>query len=106
MIIVMTRLPVNPEFKEQFKERVKEKFGEKGLSDQKGFVKMNILEPKSFPSMPENNTFIVETYWETMEDFVSYTQSQSFAEAHRDLPPKEWFAGHPTVEVYEIIKEK
>ena len=102
----MTRLPVNPEFKEQFRERVKDKFGEKGLSDQKGFVKMNILEPKSFPSMPENNTFVVETYWETMEDFVAYTQSQSFADAHKDLPPKEWFTGHPTIEVYEIIKEK
>ena len=108
MIVVMTKFPLNPEYVEAFKERVLEKFGEKGLTDQPGFVKMNILEPKNIPGMPMpgNNTFIIETVWETMEDFINYTRSEAFREAHKDNPPKEMFQGRLSVEVYEIIKEK
>lgn len=106
MIVVMTKFPINPEYANDFSERAKKEFGEKGLTEQEGFIKMNILEPKEFPPGNKNNVFIIETYWEDMESFKKYTESKSFEEAHKNPPPKEWFAGRPSVEIYEIIKEK
>jgi heme-degrading monooxygenase HmoA len=40
-----------------------------------------------------------------MESFLNYTKSKEFGEAHKNPPPKEWFAGNPSVEIYEVIKE-
>ncbi|RMD47027.1 MAG: antibiotic biosynthesis monooxygenase [Aquificota bacterium] len=106
MIVVMTKFPINPKYSKEFEERAISQFGEKGLSEQEGFVKMNILKPLPFPPGSENNIFIIETYWENIESFKKYTESKAFAEAHKEPPPKEWFTGRPTVEIYEIIKEK
>ncbi len=106
MIVVMTKFPINPKHFEDFEKRAREEFGEKGLTDQKGFIKMNILKPVNIPPPQDNNTFIIETYWEDLESFKSYTESEAFRKAHENPPPREWFAGHPTVEVYEVIKEK
>lgn len=106
MIVVMTKFPINPQFMEEFEKRAKETFGEQGLEGQKGFIKMNVLKPVNFPPNTQNNTFIIETYWEDMKSFQEYTQSEAFKKAHENPPPQEWFAGRPTVEVYEVIKEK
>lgn len=107
MVVVMTKFPIKPEHFEDFKKIV-ENFGQKGIKEQKGFIKMEILEPKKLPipHLPENNTFIILTYWETMEDFIGYTQSEAFRKAHEKHPPKEIFAGQLSVEVYEVIKEE
>ncbi len=106
MIVVFTKFPINPDYKEDFAKYAKENFGEKGLSEQEGFVKMNLLEPKEFPPGNKNNIFIIETYWESVEAFMKYTQSEAFRKSHENLPPKEWFAGRVSVEMYEVIKEK
>jgi len=106
MIVVMTKFPINPQFSEDFEKKAKETFGEKGLSEQKGFIKMNVLKPVEFPPNNKNNIFIIETYWEDMESFINYTRSDAFRKAHENPPPKEWFSAPPTVEVYEVIKEK
>ncbi len=106
MIVVMTKFPINPQYAKDFEERAKETFGEKGLTDQKGFIKMNILKPLPVPPNPNNNVFIIETYWEDLDSFKAYTESEAFKEAHKNPPPREWFAGQPTVDVFEVIKEK
>jgi len=106
MIVVMTKFPINPDHLKDFEERAKSQFGEKGLSNQEGFIKMNILKPLPFPPGSNNSIFIIETYWENMESFKRYTESEAFAKAHENPPPKEWFTGRPVVEVYEVIKEK
>ncbi len=107
MVVVMTKFPIKPEHKETFKQLV-ESFGQKGIKEQKGFLKMEILEPKNIPipHMPENNTFVILTYWETMDDFINYTRSEAFRKAHEKQPPAEIFAGRLSVEVYEVIKEE
>ncbi len=107
MIAVMTKFPIKPEYFQEFKKLV-ESFGQKGIKEQKGFIKMEILEPKKLPipHLPENNIFIILTYWESMEDFINYTKSEAFRKAHEKQPPKEIFAGQLSVEVYEIIKEE
>ena len=105
MVVVFTKFPINPEYKEQFKEYALERFGEKGLTEQEGFIKMNLLEPVNFPPNNQNNTFIIATYWESMEALKKYTESEAFRKAHENPPPREWFAGHPVIEVYNTIKE-
>lgn len=105
MVVVMTIFQIRSEHKEDFKKYAVERFGEKGLIDQEGFIKMNLLEPVNFPPGKENSKFIIETYWESFELFKKYTQSEAFRKAHQNPPPKEWFAGNPAVEVYSIIKE-
>ncbi|NPA52523.1 MAG: antibiotic biosynthesis monooxygenase [Aquificae bacterium] len=107
MIVVMTKFPVNPEYFEQFKTIV-DNFGQKGIKEQKGFIKMEILEPKKLPipHIPENNTFIIVTYWESLEDFLNYTRSEAFRKAHEKQPPRDIFAGKISIEVYEVIKEE
>lgn len=106
MIVVMTKFPINPKYFNEFEQRARNEFGEKGLTNQKGFIKMNILKPVNIPPFKENNIFVIETYWEDLESFKSYTESEAFRKAHENPPPKEWFTAPPTVEVYEIIKEK
>ncbi len=105
MVVVFTKFPINPEYREQFKEYALERFGEKGLTEQEGFIKMNLLEPVNFPPNNQNNTFIIATYWENMEALKKYTESEAFRKAHENPPPREWFAGHPVIEVYNTIKE-
>ena len=45
----------------------------------------------------------VKTWWRTFDDFVAWTKSPSFAEAHSSRPPKEMFAGPNVLEVHEIL---
>ena len=105
MVVVLTKFPIKKEFKEDFEKRSKERFGEHGISQMEGFLGMKILSGKSFPSMPENNNVLIITYWKDMESFLNYTNSEAFKKAHENPPPKEWFAGPPIVEIYEVIKE-
>ncbi len=107
MVIVMTKFPIKPEYREEFKKIV-QNFGQKGIKEQRGFIKMEILEPQKLPipHMPENNTFVILTYWNSMEDFINYTKSEAFRKAHEKQPPAEIFAGKLSVEVYEVIKEE
>jgi len=106
LVIVLVKFPINPEYKEQFKEYTLKKFGEHGIENMEGFISMRVLEPKQLsPHMPPNNNFVIETIWEDMEAFRKYTESEAFRKAHEKQPPKEFFAGQPSIEVYEVIKK-
>jgi len=104
MIVVMTKFPINQKYFETFEKYALERFGEKGLKEQEGFIKMNLLKPENFPPNSKNNMFIIETYWEDMESLKKYMESDAFRKAHENPPPREWFAGHPAVEVYTLLK--
>jgi heme-degrading monooxygenase HmoA len=45
----------------------------------------------------------VKTWWRTLDDFIAWTKSPAFAEAHSSRPPKEMFAGPNVLEVHEIL---
>jgi hypothetical protein len=45
----------------------------------------------------------VKTWWRSFEDFVAWTKSPAFAEAHSSRPPREMFAGPNVLEVHEIV---
>jgi heme-degrading monooxygenase HmoA len=45
----------------------------------------------------------VKTWWRSMEDFVAWTRSEAFAEAHANRPPKEMFRGPSELDVHEVF---
>ena len=47
---------------------------------------------------------VVLTYWDRVEDFVAWTESDDFRKAHSDRPPPEMFARDNVFELHEIIQ--
>jgi heme-degrading monooxygenase HmoA len=45
----------------------------------------------------------VKTWWRSIEDFVAWTKSPAFAEAHKNRAPKEMFAGPNVLEIHEVF---
>ena len=101
MIIVLTKFPIKEEFKSEYSEHLKTAVTE--IEKQAGFIDMKLLAPQSIPHMAENNSFAIETTWEDMQSFIAYTQSDAFKKSHENMPPRDWFAGRPSVEVYERL---
>ena len=111
MIVVTNRIAVAAgheiDFEERFKKRVH-------LVDQSpGFVRNEVHRPKPVKFDREAGTWVddrtaevfyeVKTWWRTMNDFVAWTKSKSFREAHRDRPPKEMFSGPAKIIVHEAF---
>ena len=55
------------------------------------------------PDPEAQGYYEVKTWWRSLEDFVAWTKSESFAEAHRNRPPKEMFAGPNVLEIHEVM---
>ncbi|WP_457748884.1 antibiotic biosynthesis monooxygenase family protein [Sulfurimonas sp.] len=104
MVTVFTKFPIKEEFKEEYAKHLKEAVVKHEMDKQPGYVAMKLLAPQSIPHMSENNMFVIETSWEDMKSFMAYTQSDAFKKSHENMPPREWFAGRPAVEVYESIE--
>jgi len=103
MVTVFTKFPIKEEFKEEYAKHLKEAVAKHEMDKQSGYVEMKLLAPQSIPHMGDNNMFVIETIWEDMKSFMAYTQSEAFKKSHENMPPREWFAGRPEVEVYESI---
>jgi heme-degrading monooxygenase HmoA len=103
MIVVMTKFPVKPEHKEAYAEHLKASVSRHSVEEQPGFEDMRLLAPHPSPHGGENNMFIIETTWLDMPSFLAYTQSDAFKKSHENMPPHDWFAGRPSVEIYETI---
>jgi heme-degrading monooxygenase HmoA len=101
MFVVCNRIPVakghEAEFERLFLER-NDSQSRQPLSTFPGFIRNDILRPK------KEEPYVVLTYWNTLEDFEAWTNSQSFQEAHRGRGRSEIFAGHPNLEIHEVIK--
>ena len=41
----------------------------------------------------------------TLIENSAKAQTKTTKSRHKNPPPKEWFAGNPSVEIYEVIKE-
>jgi heme oxygenase (mycobilin-producing) len=111
MIVVTNRIPVadgwEAEFEERFRKRVH-------LVDQSpGFVRNEVHRPRPVKFDHEAGGFVpdpeaaasyeVKTWWRSFDDFVAWTKSDAFAEAHRNRPPKEMFSGPSKLEVHEVF---
>ena len=103
MVVVLTKFPIKEAFHEAYRTHLKEAVTKHEIERQAGFVEMKLLAPKSIPHMGENNMFVIETRWESMQHFMAYTQSDAFKKSHENMPSAAWFAGKPGVEIYETI---
>ncbi|MCM3705976.1 MULTISPECIES: heme oxygenase [Cytobacillus] len=76
MIIVTNRIKL----KSGFAEKMAPMFTRPGaLQKMNGFVKVEVLVTKDLPEYDELN---VNMYWDTMEDFTQWKNSDAFKEAH------------------------
>src|SRR5260370_24466134 len=101
MIVVTNRIPVAEAYKIDFEDRFKRRVH---LVDQApGFVRNEVHRPRPMTFSHETGTFVddptkqgfyeVKTWWRSFEDFVAWTMSSAFSEAHANRAPKEMFAG-------------
>ena len=62
------------------------------------FVKNEVLRPV------KGDSYVVMTYWESMEQFQKWMESDSFKKAHSgETLPKEAFAGENTITIHEVF---
>lgn len=106
MVVVSNRIPVAPGYEREFEQRFE---GRARLVEKHpGFIRLEILRPLPIhmhgKDMGGSDYFVVLTYWQTKEDFIHWTESDSFREAHSNRPPKEMFAGPNVFEMHEIIQ--
>ncbi|MGM0577112.1 MAG: antibiotic biosynthesis monooxygenase family protein [Myxococcota bacterium] len=111
MIVVTNRIPVAEGWEAEFEDRFRDRAH---LVDRSpGFVRNEVHRPKPMKMDRETGRWVpdpdaeayyeVKTWWETFDDFVAWTKSESFAEAHRNRPPKEMFAGKNVLAVHEVF---
>ena len=111
MIVVTNRIPVATgheiDFEDRFRRRVH-------LVDRSpGFVRNEVHRPRPMrfdhdtgawvQDAEEQGYYEVKTWWRSFDDFVAWTRSPAFAQAHSDRPPKELFAGPNVLEIHEIL---
>lgn len=78
MIVVTNRIKT----KLGFAEKMAPGFTRPGkLQEMKGFVKVEVLVTKNLTEHDELN---VNMYWDTLEDFTQWRNSDAFKEAHKD----------------------
>jgi len=111
MIVVTNRIPVAAGHEIDFEDRFRNRAH---LIDQSpGFVRNEVHRPRPMRFDRESGTwrddpetqgyYEVKTWWRTFDDFAAWTKSPSFAEAHKDRPPKEMFAGANELTVHEVF---
>jgi len=111
MIVVTNRIPVAKgheiDFEDRFKRRVH-------LVDRHpGFIRNEVHRPRPMSFPHEDGTwkddpaaegyYEVKTWWRAFEDFVAWTKSKDFEEAHANRPPKEMFRGPSVIEVHDLL---
>lgn len=101
MLVICNRIPVakghEAEFERLFLER-DDSQTQHPLKAFPGFIRNDILRPT------REEPYVVLTYWDSKEHFEAWTNSESFREAHRGRGRAEIFAGHPNLEIHEVIK--
>jgi heme-degrading monooxygenase HmoA len=111
MIVVTNRIPVAQGHEIDFEDRFKRRAH---LVDRSpGFVRNEVHRPKPMKFDHETGGFVddpskqgyyeVKTWWRSVDDFVAWTKSAAFAEAHKDRAPKEMFSGPSVLDIHEVF---
>ncbi|MBZ0119181.1 MAG: antibiotic biosynthesis monooxygenase [Sandaracinaceae bacterium] len=113
MIVVTNRIPVARGWEERFEERFENRA--RLVDTMPGFVRQEVHRPRPMRFDREAMQWVadedasayyeVKTWWRAFDDFVRWTTSEAFAEAHRDRPPREMFAGPNVLEIHEVFIE-
>lgn len=111
MICITNRIPVAEGHEIDFEDRFSKRAH---LVDQApGFLRNEVHRPKSMkldhatgqwiPDSEKQGYYEVKTWWQSMDDFVAWTKSPAFAEAHSNRPPKEMFRGPNELTIHEVF---
>jgi len=110
MFIVTNRIPVAQGHEAEFEDRFRNRAH---LIDKSpGFIKNLVLRPVmrrfnhqtgEWEDTKDQGYYLVQTYWNSEQDFWNWTKSESFRIAHSNRPPAEMFAGPNVLETHEII---
>ncbi|MEL7279377.1 MAG: antibiotic biosynthesis monooxygenase [Pseudomonadota bacterium] len=102
MYIAMNRFKVKEGFEEAFENVWKSR--ESSLEDNPGFVSFNLLRG-AFHEDEGYTLFASHTHWETEADFIAWTKSQSFRDAHKNAGQnKVHYIGHPNFEGFNRVE--
>lgn len=96
MIVVANRIPVAEGYEAAFEDRFAGRAGR--VEHRPGCMRMELLRPE------EGNVYVVRTYWENLEAFRAWTESEDFRQAHADPPPAEMFAGPNQMEIHRVVE--
>ena len=111
MIVVTNRMSGAEAYRIDFEDRFRNRAH---LVDQApGFIRNEVHRPRPVKFDHESGQWIedreaegcyeVKTWWRSFDDFVAWTKSPAFAEAHNNRPPKEMFTGPSRLEVHEVF---
>ena len=99
MYIAMNRFKIKTgkelEFEQIWKNR------ETHLDKVRGFIKFNLIKGIT---NEEYTLYVSHSTWNSENNFLSWTKSQSFREAHKNVGThRDVYIGHPIFEGFEII---
>ncbi|MEM8571836.1 MAG: antibiotic biosynthesis monooxygenase [Pseudomonadota bacterium] len=99
MYIAMNRFQVAPGSEETFEDVWRGRANR--LGEMKGYVSFNLLRG---PSDETHTLYASHTIWESEEDFVAWTKSEQFREAHKNAGAhKTVYLGPPKFEGFTSI---
>jgi heme-degrading monooxygenase HmoA len=95
----MNRFRIAPGYEHDFEERWRQR--DSHLEQVPGFVEFHLLRG---PSDDEATLYASHTHWESEADFLAWTESESFRQAHsRGGARKGTYLGPPVFEGFEAI---
>ncbi len=99
MYIAMNRFQIKKGKENDFEKIWKER--ETRLDDIKGFQKFHLIKGE----IEETHTlYVSHSTWESKEDFIRWTRSDSFRKAHEGGgAQRDVYLGHPAFEGFEVI---
>ena len=72
------------------------------LHEVDGFIEFHLLRG---PENEDHTLFASHTVWASEEDFVAWTQSEQFRQAHRDAGERQpLYLGHPQFEGFTVMQ--
>ena len=102
MYIAMNRFKVARGSEEEFTEIWRKR--DRRLSEVEGFIEFKMLRG---PEGEEHTLFASHTIWRTYDDFVNWTRSQHFRDAHKNAGDhKPLYLGPPQFEGFEVVLEE
>ncbi len=111
IVVVTNCTPVAKGWEAEFQERFRKRAGL--IDKEPGFIRNEVHRPRPLELDHAAGSFVededtqdyyqVKTWWKSLDEFIAWTRSESFAEAHRNRPPKEMFAGSSRLEIHEAF---
>lgn len=101
MYIAMNRFKVVPGGEEAFENAWRGRAGR--LGEMQGFREFNLLRG---PRADDHTLYASHTVWASEDDFVEWTKSEQFRDAHRNAGERNGlYLGHPQFEGFSVLED-